>query len=709
MLCLGAILALHPLGGMASGQEATSAAEAPAAPAGPELELTAEAPLTFDGETREVVARQNARVTYGEWTLVADEIRYNQRDGVLHASGDIVATRPGLRILAERARYDLRSGQLEVENFRFGRPPYHAMGERGHGTADLMTFENVELFYGEPGPLTPRATVKTLTVRRADNEIDARGVRVSVGDIPLLALSGLVRPMQGRRMIVESRAGWDGNSGLQLGIGAYYPWNNSFNPGSSLDLFTRRGLLFGPGARYESDNGTTARTGSTDLAYINDRGDSDDRGEDVLGRPIDRDRYFWNWTHTERHGNLWTLNGELNWWSDSEVMRDFRDDAFRRRQDPDTFLEASLNGSGYILSAFTRVRPNDYQVLPERLPEVRFDLLPLALGQTGVLLEAKAGAAILREEPPGSPGEERRSDRLDIYTGLSRTFRIGRGITLTPVAGGRLTHYARTLDDRGDYTRWLGELGFDARLRASRVRELKKPLWGIDGIRHIIEPRLEYRYIPEAQKGAEFIPPIDRRAFLTQLQPLGLADRRDIDQLEQTHALRLNLLNLLETRREDYGSRELMRFTLGGDVFFSGTGGDRDYSDLHAELQLSPADWIDGWLFLRFDPDNGRFEELNTRIRLIDGEAWEVAFGTDFLRRDIEQYQLYTRYEINEAYDLEGGIRYDAREGRFNEVLVGVQAQLTQLWQVRCRAVFRDGPRRESSLGLRLSVRFLAF
>lgn len=671
----------------------------------PTFNLTADEPLEVDMKTRETIARGHARMTYGEWTLVADEIRVDAATNEVHGTGNIVLTHPGLRFLGDRARYWHNEQRIEVEDFRFGRPPYYLSGKRAHGTADHIVFEDVEMLYGEPGPLTPRASAESLTLIDQDR-FEAKGMRVLLGAFPVFALTGFARSLEEPQLVWETRAGYQGNLGLFAGAGVYVPAWDGIQPGGNVDLFSRRGVLFGPGVRYNREKEGVTTKGRSDFNYIHDWGDT---GDDSLGRPIDKDRFLWSLENRHNSNDEWTLNGEVNWWSDSAVLRDFREEQFDRDQEPDNFLEASLNGSNYILSGFLRGRPNDFFVIPERLPEVRFDLMPTPIAETGVMFDLRASAAALREKPIMAGGERLRSDRADVYAGISRTVKLARGVTFTPVAGGRFTHYARAIGGRSDYTRWLGEVGFDSSLRAYRTSDFEKPIWGINGIRHIVEPYVSYRYIPSADKGREFIPMIDRPAFLTQLQPLGLADRRDIDQLSPTNTVRVGLKNIIETRREDYGSRSLFSLDLATDLSLDTDPGAHDFSDIHTEMRVSPADWVDFWVFMRFDPYDIGFNEVNSRVTVHDGKQWTVGLDTDYLRGDINQMQVFGRYALSEANNVYAGIRYDGREKRFNEVEVGMDHRVHQSWEVGLGLRFRDGTQRESDFGVRLNVRFISF
>lgn len=691
---------------MLRGQE-TPAPDAPAAPAGAQpFKVTADDPLIIDMKTGEGVFRKNARFVMPPWIMTADEICVNYKTSEAFASGHIVLMQPGLRVLAETAHYNHATREVEVTDFRFGRPPIHVEGRRAHGTADVMQFEEVTLIYGEPNFLAPRATASRLTFYREEERMEAHMLRAGFGVLPVFAMTGLKRDIHFPKLEWDSRAGLDSTLGLHLGVSAYAPLQPALRPGLNLDIFSKRGVLVGPGLRYGTDREPHFTSGATDFAWINDSGET---GLDSLGRAIDDDRYLWTWEHHAHAADRqWSLNAQLGLWSDSAVVRDFREDLFHRNQEPDTFVEGSLNGTGYILSAFARAQVNDFQLGVARLPEVRFDLLPLSLGQTGVLLEMQASASALTEDTPGT-NLSTETDRFDGYASLSRTFSSPSTLSFTPVVGGRVTHYTRAENGRDTYTRGLGEIGFDSGFRAWGVREFEKPFLGLTSVRHILKPTLQYRYVPEADKGREFIPDLDRAAFLTRLQPLGLGDRRDIDDLGEIDVVRIGLANLVEAQREDYGSTRLFEINFAADFHLDDShDGDRA-SDLQTELRVTPAGWLDTWLFLRNDLETFEFNEVNLRVMLVDSTVWSLGLDSNYLADDIGQHSLFGRAALNEADEVYGRIVYDTRESRFNEIRIGLSRRVTQNWQLGLGAVWRNGQTRESDFGLKAEVRFLTF
>ena len=136
-----------------------------------------------------------------------------------------------------------------------------------------------------------------------------------------------------------------------------------------------------------------------------------------------------------------TIDGEFNWWSDSEVIRDFRPQDFFKIQTPDNFIESVYTGEDVIGSVFARYQANYYNAVQERLPELRFDLpsTPLLLG-----IDQRVYSSIvsLDDREPLTP--DIRSVRFDAFYGLSRNFAITPYLDVTPVVGARITHYSDT-------------------------------------------------------------------------------------------------------------------------------------------------------------------------------------------------------------------------------------------------------------------------
>ena len=659
---------------------------------------------TIDMTTGVAVLTGHPRITYGTTLLVADELRYDQSKGIVTGRGHFIITSGALRLLADSGNYALATGTFALTNVRAGEPPVYVTAASAAGTRERMTLHDAIVTYGEPGGFAPALFAGEL-VYEPGKRISTRHGSLGLGQHRIFALPRVERSF-GAPLVTEitGRVGYRSRLGAYADLGLRLPLWPGINLGANLAEYTARGPLAGPIGDYhfKSDDGEV--TGSLDTGFIHDSGD---RRTDLLDRPVPPDRGWVAWSHQQTIGDRVSLTGEFNWWRDSEVLRDFRPSQFYPVQQPDSFLEATYAGDDFFLDLFARLDPNNFEIVQQRLPEIRFDLLPLALGQ-GFSARGSSSLAVLREVPPLG-GPTLRSDRLDSVYSLERPITAGDWLTITPVAGGRLTYYDQATGGRATYTRWLGELGVDAELRASGVFAYRNDRWKIDGLRHLLTPKISYRYVPEADKGQPYIPMIDRDVFLTELPPIDLNTIRNIDELHGLHVLRLELDNVLQTRDAGYGSRDLLHFNLASDIRLSPGPGERHWSDFYTEVTLTPAAWLRLDLYQRLSTRTFALRELNTGLTLLDRDWWQVRLSTAYLQRQIEQYNLEYEQRVNEVWRGFVQLRYDARERRWNELAFGLRQNLRNTWNIRYGLAWYQGNQREGSFGFNIQVGLVRF
>jgi len=670
---------------------------------------------------KEYIASGDARLAHRDLVLYADEIIYGTEDRVAVARGNVILIRGAQRLVAEEVTYRYDDGVYTVGRFRVGQGSLLASGTAGEGKAGGLRVENAVLTYGEPEPLGPTIRARVVTYQPAEDDGNAtvivEGGRLGIGSTNIIPLPKLTEsPNRPAISSVKLDAGFSSDLGAELSIAVTAPFTDTLNLGADLGIFTKRGVLFGPIGDYDSfgADGIGAR-GEFRTGFIQDQGKT---GLDIRGNIIQSERGYVEWQHYQVVQPGLTIAGQLNYWSDSYVTRDFRSDGYRNVQTPDTWLEAAKADDNYIVSLFSRVQVNDYSVVQERLPEVRFDGLPVEIGG-GIYHRINASVAALREDDPFGNGTTR-SDRADLYYGINRPFSPREWFSVTPTAGLRVTHYERLQNNPGsprssNYTRVLGEIGFDSKLfETSATWDYKNERWGIDGLRHIITPKIGYRYSPSADVGQADIPGIDRDVNSYYLRPLGIANRRDIDRLPAVNTFRFGVDNVLQTRDATYGSRDLVRLNVAVDQYASSdaatTSGDtRGASDVHTFLTLNPAKWLRYDLYNRTVAQSGDNEELNTGLTITDANIWSIRIGTHYLQdndtaRKIQEYTAEYGLRLNEIYSIAAGFRYDSRDGRFTEQTYAFRQRLNRTWTVSYELSLYDGPRRESDVGFGVSL-----
>lgn len=670
----------------------------PAAPA-----ISADSQET-DLRTGETILTGHPRIDYGIALLTADEIRYDRRAGTATARGQAQLTLGARRLVADVITYRHADATYTVENLRVGEHPFYISGRHATGNAAGLTVQQAEATMKEPGPFIPTLRAEQLQFT-ADRHVRADRANIGVGEIRAIRFGRYSQHLDAPLIsYLSATGGYRASLGAYGEFGLHIPVSDTVRLGGDLGLYTHRGVMIGPAGSYGTGDGPEDYRGFFRSGTIRDHGE---RLRDILGQPVPISRHFVSWAHLQDFNDGLTVHGQLNYWSDSEIIRDFRPRDFYGVQQPDSFVEVVHTGENHLLSGFVRAQPNAYQRVQQRLPEFRYDVLPLRFAD-GFYQRFSASLALLRDDPPGS-APTLTTDRLDAHYALTRPFTPREWLSVTPVAGARVTHYNTATGGRRTYTRTLGEVGLDADLRASAVYDYKNEAWDINGLRHLVTPRLSYRYIPSADRGQKYIPPIDRRTFSTYLQPLGLGDQRNLDELGRTHTLRLGLDNTLQTRDATYGSRDLFVFNVAADYRFDRAPGERAFSDLHNEIALLPARWLQFDVYQRYSTRTFALREFNSGLTIRDGDALSLRFSSNFLHRQLEDYLADWRYRLSEVYEAVARLHYDSREHRFIEQSYGLRQNLNNTWLFEYVITLYDGPRRESSFGFNLQIEALGF
>ena len=705
-------------GATAFGAEVASFPEKKAAnlaPAKPEAqpELSADLPIEFNQNTKELIARENAELTTPQFTIRADKLTFNQKENTAQADGSVRLSYRAARILTKRAHYDIGRKHVQTQEVRAGINPIFVKGEEASGSPEALTVKNPTLYFVEPDPFGLNLKADSLTLYPDPNRAQLKGVTFRLGPIPFFYLPSYTQRIDERPPVrLKLNAGSRHSLG---GFGEASVWwtkDPVWAPGVMLDYYAKRGVMAGPMLQYDYRKKGWEQWGDFKAGFIHDHGIEE---ADMLGNPIDTNRYYYEWVHKGHLTERVDITSVLNWWSDSRVTRDFRQDYWERNQFPDNFTELVYKGDFFYLDAFARYQTNDFYGVQQRLPSVSFDMVPIQIGKTGIYQQAQAGYVHLVQDSfqgtAGAPSlEDLFSNRYDAYYGLSRPFSPTTWSTITPVIGGRMTHYEHTLSDSGQYTRLLGQIGFDAQARIQGLWDFKSDTWGIDGLKHVLRPVMQYRYIPAADQGTGRIPDIDSYVFEDFPPILDLGSMRHLDEMYEINTLRVGVENILQTRGSNgIAARDLAYLNIYQDFNFTKDPQFGTYSDTYILLGLVPAQWLQFDIFNRFDSQDLTLREIRTRIRIKNGDKWFVDIGTNYLQHEIEQYYVHAFYRINEQFGLHGQWRYDTYYGGFTEQIYGLSQKLGNSWILRYELAFREGTEDYKGFSFNVRVDVLAF
>lgn len=687
----------------------------------------------FDSETNSLVASGNAELSHGDLLVQGDTIIFAQNENTLKVRDQVALTQAQFRVVGDFINYNYFERSFLSNDFRLGTYPLYLKGEEVAGTLNHIVVKNGRLYFQDPDPFALNMEADTGTLEDGEYLV-MENVTFRFGDVPVFWL-----PYYEQSIEDDSPIRWSANLGFQNNLGAY--WQNELllrvipelKVGANIDGYTKRGVLGGPIIEYDwwqdSDN---FQRGLLDTGFIYDTGTTSERGVNNLGQQIGHDRNFIEWRHKGEIDGRIDLTSDLNWWSDSWVTRDFRPGLFIDNQIPDNFAEGVYRGDNYLVSLFLRYQPNAWEVVTQRFPEIAFDYLPTEILESTVYQEFNADFVRLEEKDPFGLLPELESNRINLFYQLSRPTKVEDWLVATPVASAMVTNYGITNNNQGNYTRVLGEVGIDLEATMVGTWDYQNEFWGIDGLRHILRPVVQYRYIPNAQAGNSRIPQIDTpAAFETYLVPLELGDRRNVDALYETNAIRVGLQNLLQTRASggDYGSRDLVEFDIYEEFRFTTAPSqvvnqpglppntvipaEDTFSDIYTELAINPAYWLRLNFFNRFDPEELTNRQISTRMRIQDGEEWAFVFGNDYVQdlpnTPINQFVFEAEYRINDRNQLSALWRYDANLSELTEQYYGWQTRFANSWNVEFQIGYLQGSVRENDFQFRVQVDLLNF
>ena len=666
--------------------------------------LSSRQPIEFDAKSRSMVARGEATLRHDDLLLVADEIRYSRLEEVARAKGNIELTRGDFRMLASELSYAPPTGKVNSRDFRAGIPPLFVEGDRASGTLDRLNLENVSVYFHEPEACAPNLMAGQATL--LDQRIlEFQNVTMRLGPRSLFGLPSLRRSLEATLFNFEGGLGHRKNLGFFFQSYGLLPFGSNIRVGANLDYYSERGALFGPALAYRQSSADHRVAGGLNMGYIEDGGE---RGFQVHGASVPEDRYFMTWRHQQELGMGIRVGATISAWSDSEIERDFRPKEFEHDQRPDSFLEASFASKNSMASVFARFRPNRFQTVSQRIPELRWNYFASPLARTGAFQALEASYAQLETTGPQAQAIPR-SHRVDFLYTLLRPFPIRSGITLTALASSRLTHYTETLGSGDSFTRWLGQVGLDLDVLAHATWHWDSPVLGIEKFRHMVRPLIRYRYLPEAGAGRDQIPRIDRRVFSNSLPSLDFADIRHLDDLEEAHVLRFGIENLFLGKSARGGSRDIADLNFYQDIVFSSHSHRPEWDGFYGKMTLHAQTWVELDFQTRVSAPTLVIDDFRSRLRVRSGDRWELTLASEFLRHEIEQYAAALDYKLSERLRFRLSIHSDAREHRLIEQIYALRWRLSNTWEFEGELSRYRGTSREDDTRLRFRLNLLSF
>jgi LPS-assembly protein len=506
----------------------------------------------------------NVRISYQEIKIRCDAVDYDRASGDLLARGNVVVDRGPSRFTADELRFNLttKTGVFTNATAQID-PMYSFTGDEiekldeTHYRIDRATFTTCSTDGRPPWSFHVReALVEEEGLGRF------RSVAMKVQGVPVFYLPYMVWPIKQERAagLLFPRFGYSDRRGFNFGLPLYVPVGRSFDTTVFVDYYT--GGYFGLGNRWRWAP-VQGAVGEIDLYAIWDR-ESDELQWKINGRHVQDD--FLGFRLLAQVENL----------SDIDFFQDF-DRTF------DANTRRSLYSVVYLTRSFgpyaLNLRADHRQtfltsgdVVLSQLPEIEVRSGSTSIFGSPFYLNLVSSANYFLVDRGGDLKGD--YGRADFFPTVSYTLPGAAWLSVTPRVGGRATYYTQQYsEDRKSFVdESLSRLYFTGAIDVvgpSFSRVFAGGIGKYEKVKHLIEPRFEYRYLTTP----------------TDVSRIPIFD--EVDSTPQdANRVRMVLANrLLGRGGEGIGTRELASFEIIQAYSFDAP---LNFGDLGQTSQLGP-------------------------------------------------------------------------------------------------------------------------
>jgi len=633
--------------------------------------LTAESG-TLDMQTGEAVADGHVRIESGDQIWVGEHIRYN-----------------------------FKTHQMQSEEFRTGKPPVFAAGRELEGNLTNRTYSADHVFVTTDDVSKPATRVRASRVRIVPGQyVELWNAVLYVDGVPMFYFPYY------KRNLGERANNFNFLPGYRSAYGAYllntYTWflGDNLDGKIHLDYRERRGVGGGPDLNLQ-----LGRWGDFAFKYyfLHD----DDSGASIstnsfnnLGAiPANRQRINFTWQATP-FTNL-NVKALVNYQGDPLVLHDFFEGDYTANPQPNTFVEVNKYWENWSLDAETAPRVNNFFDQVERLPDVKLTGFRQQVFNTPIYYESESSAGYYRRvfaafnealfTNANGTLPDFSAARADTYQQVLLPWHFFNWLNVTPRVGGRFTYYSAEGGPggtNGETYRKVFNTGVETSFKASRLwAGATNSLLEIDGLRHVIEPSVNYVFVPDPSTPPSQLPQFDSELPGLEILPIQFPDDNNIDSIDSRNVIRFGLRNTLQTKRNGHLDNFLdwnvmldwrLRPDTRTNALQNGlttVGPQKTFNDLYSALAFRPRSWLTLESQLRYDINGSHLNLAFHQLTFMPNEKWSWGLGHWYLRSGFlgngtggDNYLTSTFfYRLNDNWGFRATDNFNAQNGRLQD------------------------------------------
>ena len=617
-------------------------------------------------------------VKYGGAVLTAETVTLDQQSGEALAEGKVRIQRDEQIWVGDKIRYNFKTREIQAEQFRTGKPPVFAGGEGLHADLTNGIYSATNAYVTSEDIANPVVKIRAQYIKIIPGDkIVAYHATLWVGGVPVFYFPVYTRNLGAHANNFNFIPGYRSRFGPFL-LGSY-TWylNEQLDGVLHLDYRERRGIGAGPDFNYH-----LGPWGQGTLKYYYLHDDDPNAGISGVALPDNRQRLYFSYMATP--ATNFEVKGLARYQSDLGILRDFFEGEYREDPQSSSFLDLHKFWQNFSLEAYVQPRINDFVETVERLPDVRLTGFRQQVGTTPIYYESESSAGYYRRrfaDTNGPAPGNFAAARADTFHQLLLPQTFFGWLNFTPRLGGRFTYYSKATGEGAttdELYRGVVNTGAELSFKASRVWPgVRNDLFQIDSLRHIIEPSVNYVFVPSPSHTPEQLPQFDYELPSLRLLPIEFPDYNSIDSIDSQNVIRFGLRNRFQTKREGR-IEELLNWQVYTDWRLRPNSTQKTFGDLFSDLSARPRSWLKLESLTRFDLDSGNARLAFHTVTFEPNNVWSWSIGHFYLRDDFrpvptalgEGNDLISSslfYRLNENWGLRATHHYEARDGRLEE------------------------------------------
>jgi len=660
--------------------------------------------ITADGNTRfdqgVAIAEDNVQIHYGDYSIFCDYAEYNPDTRDVLLVGNIRFYTPNQLLTAQRALFNLETKQMRALELSGSEFPmnFSAFGFRAVSPREFRITDGSVTTHDSS---QPDFHVRPRSMRfYPDDRVVLTNTTLYVGQTPVFWFPYLFANLDNTGF--QFLPGYDSRWGAYLLLGYSFPLVRGVDATVRFEERTEFGPSVGADLRmaYGPDDRNYGKF-SADFVFEDTNVTSVEApGEPPETRTTDRYRVSFQqrlFLTDDIYGTA-----DINVLSDVDFLEDFYPAQYAINPQPDNTLFLTKWDEVYTLNLIGRWQVNDFQDVTERKPEFVLDFKQQPLFGLPIQYDGETGVASLTRAFSNDPalGEQNFPDysatRLDTFHQLSLPTSFFNWLNITPRAGMRATWYSGSgtflqppggtptfdpvsgeivpfvgtataenplnnpspyLQNNGAVFRPIANYGITASTKISRAFEQVQSRWlGLDGLRHVLEPFVNYSGVYNMGPGPDEIYQFDRVVPSTQLLPLDFPQFTAIDSIDTWNIVRVGLNQRLQTRR-DNDTMSWLSFNSFMDANIDNPYSSAGVSNLFNTLQFNPVPWSSLGVASQIPVMEEGFTEVNTNLSFMPTRDTRFAIGHRYIDgneffNDDSQLNFYAFWRINDNWSV---------------------------------------------------------